>query len=172
VTAVDEGSPADTAGLRRGDTITRVDKQPVHDPDELRFFLRDVAIGTPVRLTVVRGGGTHEVSLSPQTLTAERAQQLFERRNGLSLTELTPQQADRAGYRSESTVLAIARIERGSPAQRLGLRRGDLVRAVNSAEVETLRQFRKVLGQARKSGRATLLIQRGYALQEFTFEMG
>jgi serine protease Do len=69
-------------------------------------------------------------------------------------------------------VLSIKLVERGSAAARVGLRHGDLVRAVNSAEVETVKDFQKALAQARKSGRAVLLVQRGYRLQEFAFDLG
>jgi serine protease Do len=69
-------------------------------------------------------------------------------------------------------VLAIQAVERGSAAARVGLRRGDLVLSVNSAEVESLKDFQKSLSQARKSGQAVLLVQRGYRLQEFTVDLG
>jgi S1-C subfamily serine protease len=52
------------------------------------------------------------------------------------------------------------------------LKRGDLVLAVNSAEVDTMKDFQKAIAQARKSGRAVLLVQRGYRLQEFAFDLG
>ena len=172
VTSIEEGSPADKAGLRRGDTIVRADGVPVHDADELRFLLRDVPLGTAVKLEAMRRRQPFETSLAAVALTADRAHAMFERRTGLSLVELTPEEAGRAGYQTGSHLVAIRKVERGSPAHRVGLRRGDLVRALNSAEVETLGHFRQVLGQARKSGRATLLIQRGYAFQEFSFELG
>jgi len=172
VTDVEDGSPAAKAGLRRGDTIVRAGDANIRDADELRFHLRDVPVGTAVRLTLLRQGRRIEVPLSAQPMTSERAQQLFEKRTGLTLIELSPAAAKEAGYKSDTPLLAIGRAERGSAANKVGLRRGDLVRALNSAEVETVRQFRKALGQARKSGRAVLLVQRGYALQEFTFELG
>ena len=172
VTDVEEGSPGAKAGLHRGDVIVRVDAAPVRDPDELRFHLRDIPVGTAVKLGLLRNKDPLEVELAAMPLTPERAQALFEHRSGLQLAELTPKEASGAGYKSATRLIAIKQVERGSAAQRVGLRRGDLVRAVNSAEVETLRQFRKAMGQARKSGRATLLIQRGYALQEFTFDLG
>jgi len=48
----------------------------------------------------------------------------------------------------------------------------NLVLAVNSAEVDTMKDFQKAIAQARKSGRAVLLVQRGYRLQEFQFDLG
>ena len=63
-------------------------------------------------------------------------------------------------------------MQRGSRAQREGLRRGDIVVAVNSAEVDTLKDFQKAVAQALKSGRAVLLVQRGYQLMEFSLDVG
>ena len=68
--------------------------------------------------------------------------------------------------------LAVDQVQRGSAAQRGGLRRGDIVVAVNSAEVDTLKDFQKAVVQARKSGRAVLLVQRGYQLIEFALDLG
>jgi Do/DeqQ family serine protease len=172
VTSVDESSPASSAGLKRGDAIVRVDSSPVRDADELRFLLRDVPLGTKVMLGVVRGKKELEVPITAAPLTAERAQGVFEARTGLSVAELSKQEAREAGYDVQKPVLAVREVSRNSAASRVGLRRGDLVLAVNSAEVDTMKDFQKAISQARKSGRAVLLVQRGYRLQEYAFELG
>ena len=172
VTVVDEGSPASAAGLRRGDAVVRVEGSPVHDADELRFLLRDVPAGSRVTLGIVRGKEHADVSLAAAPLTPERAQGIFESRSGLEVSELSAREAREAGYQTRKPVLAIKSVERSSAAARVGLRRGDLILAVNSAEVESLKDFRKALAQARKSGQAVLLVQRGYRLQEFAFDLG
>ena len=77
-----------------------------------------------------------------------------------------------AGYDVQKPVLAVREVSRNSAAARVGLRKGDLVLSVNSAEVDTMKEFEKALSQARKSGRAVLLVQRGYRLQEFAFDLG
>ncbi len=172
VTSVEDGSPAAGAGLRRGDAVVRAEGSPVHDADELRFLLRDVPVGTRVSLGVVRGKEKIDLPITSQPLTAERALGMFELRSGVKVTELSANEARKAGYETKKPVLAIGAVERGSAAARVGLRRGDLVLAVNSADVESLQEFQKALAQARKSGRAVLLVQRGYRLQEFTFDLG
>ena len=43
---------------------------------------------------------------------------------------------------------------------------------MNRAEVDTLGDFHKAVAQARKSGRAVLLVQRGYQLIEFALDLG
>ncbi|HYV67351.1 MAG TPA: PDZ domain-containing protein, partial [Myxococcales bacterium] len=83
-----------------------------------------------------------------------------------------PAEARRAGIEAPRGLVAVEQVERGSAAQRGGLRRGDIVVAVNSAEVDTLKDFQKAVAQARKSGRAVLLVQRGYQLIEFSLDLG
>src|SRR5439155_18734901 len=113
-----------------------------------------------------------EVGITAAPLTPERAALAFETRSGLKLSELSVSDARAAGYDTRKPVLAVKSVERGSTAERAGLRPGDLVRSVNSAEVDTLKDFRKTLAQARKSGQAVILVQRGYRLSEFTFDLG
>ncbi|HEY5676197.1 MAG TPA: PDZ domain-containing protein, partial [Myxococcales bacterium] len=105
-------------------------------------------------------------------LTPERARNIFEARSGLSVAELSVKQAREAGYDVRKPVLAVKSVERNSIAARSGLRRGDLVLSVNSAEVDTMKEFQTAVAQARKSGKAVILVQRGYRLQEFAFDLG
>jgi serine protease Do len=172
VTNIDDGSPAEKAGLRRGDAITFVEHSPVRDADELRFLLADVPLGTSVELTLVRGKEKKQIALNAAPLTADRADSMFESKTGLEFLELSMKDARAAGYDAHGPLIAIKNVARGSQASRAGLKRGDLVLSVNSAEIESLKDFRKALSQARKSGKAVLLIQRGYRLQEFAFELG
>jgi len=172
VTTVEDNSPASAAGLRRGDAVVMVEGSPVHDADELRFLLRDIPLGNRVMLGVVRGKQKLEVAVTAAPLTAERAHTLFETRSGLTLTELSVSAARGAGYEVQKPVLAVEGVARNSAAARVGLKRGDLVLAVNSAEVDTMKEFQKAIAQARKSGRAVLLVQRGYRLREFAFDLG
>ncbi len=172
VDSVEDGSPAAKAGIQRGDLIVRVDRSPVRDPDELRFLLHDVPLGTRVALGVQRGSASLELSLTPGPLTPERAMASFQSATGLELAEVSPAEARRAGLEAPRGLVAVDRVRRGSLAQRGGLRRGDIVLAVNSAEVDTLKDFHKAVAQARKSGRAVLLVQRGYQLMEFALDLG
>jgi S1-C subfamily serine protease len=62
VQRVIEGSPAETAGLRRGDLVVAVAAQPVREPRDLLQQVERAALGQPLPVTVIRG--SHELSLS------------------------------------------------------------------------------------------------------------
>jgi len=53
----------------------------------------------------------------------------------------------------------------------LAVEPGDLVREVNSTEVQTLAEFRRAASRARRSGRLVLLVQRGYAAERIAFDL-
>jgi len=172
VDSVEDGSPAAKAGIRRGDVIVSVDRSPVRDPDELRFLLHDATVGARVALGVQRGSEKLDVHITAAPPTPERAMASFQTATGLKLSELSAADARRAGIEAPRGLVAVDQVQRGSLAQRGGLRRGDIVVAVNSAEVDTLKDFQKAMAQARKSGRAVLLVQRGYQLMEFPLDLG
>jgi serine protease Do len=63
VVEVVPGSPADKAGIRRGDIITKVDSQPVKEKDGgLAKLIAQKRIGETVRITIWRDGEQKEVT--------------------------------------------------------------------------------------------------------------
>lgn len=66
VQSVQDGSPADEAGLERGDIIVEVNGQQVEDASALRFRVAGISPGTPVEIALFREGERmmKEVTLS------------------------------------------------------------------------------------------------------------
>ncbi|HYZ46874.1 MAG TPA: PDZ domain-containing protein, partial [Actinomycetota bacterium] len=55
------GTPADRAGLQRGDLVTAFDGQPVTDMTELAALVRPTTPGRLVTLDVLRSGRTIQI---------------------------------------------------------------------------------------------------------------
>jgi S1-C subfamily serine protease len=68
VDAVTPGGPAERAGLRSGDTITRIDGKAVGAHGESALWHAEA--GKPIALTVDRGGRVHELHVTPERLQA------------------------------------------------------------------------------------------------------
>ncbi|MBK9515939.1 MAG: trypsin-like peptidase domain-containing protein [Anaeromyxobacter sp.] len=162
VTAVDPGSPAEKAGVRRGDVVEALDGAPPELAEEVKFRLRDLAIGGAARLDLRRGAARLQVVVAAVELSPQRAEQLVQRRVGLAL-----EQVKAAG----GTVLAVRAVTKGSPAATSGIVQGDLVREVNGAEVSTLDEFRRGASSARRTGQLVVLVQRGYAAERIAFDL-
>ena len=56
VTSVAAGGPAERAGLKRGDVITAINKQPIVDNNSLRNLVASMAPGATVEVTALRNG--------------------------------------------------------------------------------------------------------------------
>ena len=66
VSAVEPGSAADEAGIRRGDVILEVDRKPIRNIDEYKKSLAGARKGKGVLLLVRRGESTLFLALKPQ----------------------------------------------------------------------------------------------------------
>ncbi|MBM4242598.1 MAG: DegQ family serine endoprotease [Deltaproteobacteria bacterium] len=67
VSGVEPGSPADEAGLRRGDVIVEVNRKPVKDVDGYKKEMKATGEGKSVLMLVRRGENTLFLALKPPT---------------------------------------------------------------------------------------------------------
>jgi len=66
VSAVEPGSVADEAGIRRGDVIVEIDRKPIRNLDEYKKSIATVRKGKGVLFLVRRGESTLFLALRPQ----------------------------------------------------------------------------------------------------------
>ncbi|MBI2158877.1 MAG: RIP metalloprotease RseP [Candidatus Rokubacteria bacterium] len=120
---VAEGSPAAAAGLRTDDVVTRVDGRAVSYWEDLD---RAVAAsnGRPLALTVQRGSVEQTVTVTPRRTTVRDP--IFR----------DPKEAWELGAGPRLTP-QIGSVNAGSPAEKAGLRAGDLVMAIAGQQVLT-----------------------------------
>jgi len=155
-------SAAERAKLQRGDVIVSVNGEDVKDVQWFVNKVRAQSPGAELKLKVIRGGKTvnltaklDEIPDSEGSATAPSVSgdNVFNS-IGLSVSKLTAE--TRRQYKIESKVgLVVTGVADGSPAQRLGLREGDLVLEVNGKKVNDPSD---VEGTTRKSGKSVVLL--------------
>jgi serine protease Do len=162
ISQVAPGSPAERAGLKVGDIIVAIDGEKVREVRELQFRIMKTPPGTEITLTILRGGKEQTIKAKvgemPEEVSfgqpKEQANEL-----GLSLRDLSPEEVRRFGVKG----VFVDGVAPGSLAQRSGLRRGDIILAVNNEPVESPSQFNEKIERAKSEQRTRvlLLIRRG-----------
>jgi len=126
VTTITENGPADRAGLRAGDVLLRVENRAVTQAMDFYAVLLEKKAGDAVSLVVGRGGQPRNVSLRLLPMPAPPGAKLAWDRLGLRLEEIDVQQARRLGL-PRPIGLLITQVDPGGPADRAGIRGGDVL---------------------------------------------
>ena len=123
--------------LRAGGKVHAIDARP---SDAIALAVRTSApiFASPVLLKPI--GGPEEPGA---TIHADR-------RLGLTVQELDPDLAESIGAGGVKGVL-VSSVVRGGPAERAGLKRGDIVRAIDGRPVMTLAAYREAAGPEAKA---------------------
>ena len=158
-------SPAQKAGLQREDLILQVNDTQVDNTGQLRNTIATLGAGTEVALTILRDGEEKEIILTlgerpdKEQLQAGKMETEEGLLQGLSVSPLTP--LTRQQFNIPDTVtegVVVTGVERGSAAQRYGLRPGDVILEVNRQSVDSVEAFQEAYSQSDE--RMLLLIQR------------
>jgi serine protease Do/serine protease DegQ len=139
VSNVQAESPADKAGLRRGDLVLAFNGRPVKSGPDLRNRLGLTPVGEDVELTVLRGGQQLAIKVqiaAPQTASTAEGQ-VVPQLAGLKIANVdrSKPQAPRV-----EGVLVVG-IETGSVAAGYGLRPGDIIAVINRQRVRNINEF-------------------------------
>ena len=164
VSEVVKDSPAERAGIKRGDVILRFDGQAIDERNDLPKVVATTPVGKAVTVVVFRDGRERELKVEVGKL-AEEGGQLAEQgttggKLGTTVAALTPELARRYNLDPESRGVLITAIEPGSAAAAANLRPGDLVVEIDGHEVETVKAYEAAIAQVGKGKVLRLLIQR------------
>ncbi len=161
VSSVEPNSPAQRAGIERGDVITKFDGKPVSDSNDLRNRVSSSLPGTSATVTLFRNGHqeTKEVKLAELT-DAEMASNAQGNGSsgsgyGLTVAPLTPEIARQMGI-SVQHGLVVQQVAPTSAASDAGLQPGDVIVEVDHRPVTTVAQLHDALKS--DTGRPALLL--------------
>lgn len=173
VAAVEAGSPAEKAGMQRGDVILTYDGKPVESANELPRLVAASKPGTAATLEVWRQGASRTLNVTlgefPAETVAASSSALPQSRNrlGLAVSELSPAQRKGLGLPFGVVVEAIQ-----GPAEKTQLRRGDVITAVNNTDFTSLQQFNDIIAQQQPGQTVALLVRRGDTALFIPVEIG
>lgn len=140
------GGPAERAGLATGDLVVAVDGKEINDPKGLNYRLATKGIGATVRIGIIRSGKEYHADLALEAAPETVPRDQVEIANGspiagATVVNLSPAVAEELAYRGDPDGVIVTGIAQGSPADRTGLKPGDVIRDVNGMPIETTRQL-------------------------------
>ena len=155
-----KGGPSERAGLKRGDIIISIGNKPIRTIDDYYDLIYGYGHNDKISITVFRDGEKIAVNVTAQAIPEELSDEIALEWLGISVDEITNKAVKKYQLFTNSGVL-ISKVEKESPAGKIGIEAGDVLRQINQAKVETLKDFKKAVISAKKGSSVLLLIQRG-----------
>ena len=153
ISDVSPNSPAERAGLKSGDVVTKIDDRSVVDSRALQLMIGEMSPGRNVQLTVVRDGNERQypVTLGDQPGTSSEtvgngrktsADRILE---GVWLDAVTPEFSRQYGVAGNLKGVAVRRVDPNSAAAEAGLQQGDVILEVNNQPVTSVEQLHQYI---------------------------
>jgi serine protease Do len=164
VNSVEKGGPAEKSGIEPGDVILRFDGKLVNSSEDLPRIVGSTKPGNKVQVQVWRNKGLREISVIVTELADEKPVRMGRggkpaaptvSQFGMSLSDLTDVQ--RKELKVEDGIFVVS--AQGA-ASRAGIRRGDVIQAVNNQNVKNVEQFKQLMSSFEKGQIVALLIRR------------
>lgn len=172
VSDIVKDGPAAKAGLAAGDIITVIADQKIETMEDFGYRFSTRPIGGTLPVTYERGGKAGNVALplvaAPETPARdERVLKGNGPVTGATILNLSPAVAEELGIETIGAGVIISKVEPGSIAQRVGLKEGDRIRALNDQEIDTTRTLDTA--NSKRDRVWELTIQRGDKVLTQTF---
>lgn len=153
------GSSAEKAGLKQGDIIVEINGQPVRDQAEYNTIIEEYTARDALKFSLVRDGKILTITVQAETFSTEQAISMAEKDFGFFVEDMSQELIYQYRLRTQQGVV-ITKVRPNSPAAKVGLEPGDIIRQVEGAQIETLNDFQDAMMKLAHKSSAVFLIQR------------
>ncbi len=159
---VSPNSPAQRAGLEKGDIILEMNNKPVSSSNELRMRISMMPPDSSVDLKVLRDGGTRQMTAKLGELEPPKGERASAEKpsngsglDGVAVENLTPETARNLGLPASTPGVVVTDISPASPVADSGLLEGDVIQEVNHKSVKNMSDYQQAM---RNAGKDPLLL--------------
>ena len=171
IAGVNEGGPAEKAGMKSGDVIVKFDGQDIREMRDLPRAVASTAVNKSVDVVVLRNGKQQTLRITLGRLEdSEKAQQasvkppapetrgVTKRLLGLELSQMTDEMRKRFKLRDNVKGLVIVSIEQNSPLADQRVMPGDVITEVTGQAVASAADLQKRIDALKKDGKKSALL--------------
>lgn len=163
VSDVTPGSPADKAGIARGDVVLEFEGKKVDDVSDLTTMAAVAEPGEEVNIKFIHDGKPKDVTVklaeAPDEEVPDELKEKAQEHLGLSVQEINPQIARRFNLSVDKGVI-ISDVADGSPAADAGLRPGDIILEMDKNSIADLNQYAQAVSKAKPGSTMLILVKR------------
>ena len=165
VSDVAEQSPADQAGIKRGDVIVSYNGKQIKEMDQLPRLVAATEIGKTAKVGLLRDGKPLQADVTIGELKDENALASSNKPEvekdffGLVVQNITPDIAKHLNLKDKRGVI-VTDVQPGSPAQSADIRQGDVVKEIGRKPVRNLIEFKEAMKKASIKEGVVLLVTR------------
>lgn len=143
INSIHSASPVGKAGLKVGDVITSLNGRAINDPDSFNYRVATLPIGSKIDLIALRKGQKVDVTTTliappedpPRAKTEVTGPNPFA---GATIQNLSPAVLAETNIRGIEQGVIMTAIKQGSVAGNIGFREGDIILAINGANMATV----------------------------------
>lgn len=163
VSDVMEGSPAEKAGIKRGDVIVSYNGKRIKEMDQLPKLVGTTEVGKKVKIGLIRDGKqiTVEAVIEEQKDEEMRLSKGPEVQKdfGLVVQEITPEIAQHLELKDRKGVI-VTDVQPGSLAAEADIRSGDIIKEINRRPIRNMADFKEAMKKANVKEGIVMLIRR------------
>ncbi len=162
VADVVKDSPADKAGMRRGDVVTEFNKKSVENATMLRNLVSSAAPGTKAEVKFVRDGKEQSTTVTLSEFKEKKAVKKMQYNNvlkGVTVQEVNTTLRDKLDLPPNAAGVVVTEVAQDSPAQG-ALQQNDVILEVNRKEIAGLNDYDQVVSKIGENDNVLLLIYR------------
>jgi len=151
-----QGTPAQKAGMLKGDVVIRINDKFIRDSNHLRNEIANAGAFAEIEMELIRAGKTilinlklderprklSQVKVAPQPIPEIEQVEML----GMVVEELTDETAKQLGIEPGIGIVIVA-VKTGSPAEKTGLLPGMIVQEVERQGIVSLSIFKELVSE-------------------------
>lgn len=154
---IQEGSPAEKAGIQVGDVVLKIADKDIRNPHDLVNIVSGLEVGQKVKVNIIREGETLEIEVeigarpsefivAKRTLEKKAKPQEKDSWRGIKVRDITDEDRTRLKDKEIKGVI-VDSVEPYSPAHFSGIRKGSLIDEVNRVPVASAEEFYQIASE-------------------------
>lgn len=142
ITTIQDNTPAQKAGLKRGDLIIAIDGKKVTGASELKNIIGSYQANNSIKVTYLRDKEEYTKEVKLGSSDSEISPEGVITYKGISVENLSAKNKNKFGLQPNMSGVMITNIKQNSLALDLGLNKGDIIIQIENKEIKNLGDFK------------------------------